>query len=130
MTDILVTKWSVDHVCAWVGTQNFRAYKHVFREGLISGRTLLALDHAILEVRQVHLRAAISSPASDPWQNSNSLSKICKFVPRHARLILPFQKLRITEHTHSSYHLTTSGPTPSAHFGSHYSRRNGNSVRY
>jgi hypothetical protein len=37
-------------VCAWVGAQSFRAYKHIFREGLISGRTLLALDHAILEV--------------------------------------------------------------------------------
>ena len=74
MTDILVTKWSNDHVCAWVGTQNFRAYKHVFREGLISGRTLLALDHAILEVREVNLRAAIFSPASDPRRNSNSLS--------------------------------------------------------
>jgi hypothetical protein len=54
MTDIPVIKWSVDHVCAWVGSQNFRAYKHIFREGLISGRTLLALDHAILEVCKIH----------------------------------------------------------------------------
>ena len=89
MNDIPVTKWSVDHVCAWVGAQNFRAYKHIFREGLISGRTLLALDHTILEVRLQQ-------------------SKIPNFF-RYFNIILTnstfyffVQKLRISEHTHST----------------------------
>ena len=82
MNDIPVTKWSVDHVCAWVGAQNFRAYKHIFREGLISGRTLLALDHPILEVRVQQLTIPIS----------------CRY---HSHKILLLQKLRISEHTHS-----------------------------
>lgn len=118
MTDIPVIKWSVDHVCAWVGSQNFRAYKHIFREGLISGRTLLALDHAILEVCKIH--QLICSHMKDGL--TQAIFRNYMLHHSHHDVFL-FQKLRITEHTHS-----TAAMQYLCEFSFHHQRRDGDSV--
>ena len=40
--------WSIDQVCTWVASQNFKTYRKYFRENLVSGRVLLSLSEGDL----------------------------------------------------------------------------------
>jgi hypothetical protein len=40
--------WSIDDVCSWVGQQAFAQYRQQFRESLVNGKVLLALNEEML----------------------------------------------------------------------------------
>lgn len=58
-----VMQWSIDDVCAWVGCQCFKAYRHLFRDSFVSGRILMSLsdeDLATMGIpHAIHRRSVI-----------------------------------------------------------------------
>ena len=38
---IPVSTWSIDDVCQWVGTQPFRVFRGLFRDGMVNGLVML-----------------------------------------------------------------------------------------
>lgn len=45
---IPVVNWSVEQVCDWVTSKSFKAYRAVFRDGLVNGQMLLTITPEIL----------------------------------------------------------------------------------
>ena len=50
---IPVAKWSVEQVCDWVTSKSFKAYRAVFRDGLVNGHMLLNITPEILETNGI-----------------------------------------------------------------------------
>ena len=46
--------WSVEQVCDWVTSKSFKAYRAVFRDGLVNGHMLLTITPEILETNGIH----------------------------------------------------------------------------
>jgi hypothetical protein len=61
-----VPEWTVEMVCNWVGTQTFRSYRHLFRDGFVNGRMLLAITNEIL----------IEKKVADVWHRQSILFAI------------------------------------------------------
>ena len=51
---IPVVNWSVEQVCDWVTSKSFKAYRAVFRDGLVNGHMLLTITPEILETNGIH----------------------------------------------------------------------------
>jgi len=51
---IPVANWSVEQVCDWVTSKSFKAYRAVFRDGLVNGHMLLTITPEILETNGIH----------------------------------------------------------------------------
>jgi hypothetical protein len=45
--------WSVEQVCDWVTSKSFKAYRAVFRDGLVNGQMLLTITPEILETNGI-----------------------------------------------------------------------------
>ena len=50
---IPVANWSVEQVCDWVTSKSFKAYRAVFRDGLVNGHMLLNITPEILETNGI-----------------------------------------------------------------------------
>jgi len=50
---IPVVNWSVEQVCDWVTSKSFKAYRAVFRDGLVNGHMLLTITPEILETNGI-----------------------------------------------------------------------------
>jgi len=50
---IPVVNWSVEQVCDWVTSKSFKAYRAVFRDGLVNGNMLLTITPEILETNGI-----------------------------------------------------------------------------
>jgi len=50
---IPVANWSVEQVCDWVTSKAFKAYRAVFRDGLVNGHMLLNITPEILETNGI-----------------------------------------------------------------------------
>ncbi len=61
--EVPIETWSINDVCEWVGTQPFRVFRSMFRDGMVSGSVLLSLTDADLEANGVgnslHRRAIL-----------------------------------------------------------------------
>ena len=51
---IPVVNWSVEQVCDWVTSKSFKAYRAVFRDGLVNGQMLLTITPEILATNGIH----------------------------------------------------------------------------
>ena len=59
---IPVVNWSVEQVCDWVTSKSFKAYRAVFRDGLVNGHMLLTITPEILEtngIKNMYVRLTV-----------------------------------------------------------------------
>jgi hypothetical protein len=76
---IPVVNWSVEQVCDWVTSKSFKAYRAVFRDGLVNGHMLLTITPEILETVCRHLAKsgrASTAPASARRMKSSLMHHI------------------------------------------------------